>query len=255
MQAVVCGRCGAALGWRLVGEGRSESHPLPPASKTPAKEWTVLPHAPSTEAIALRSLAPPAACLTLERGWWTYEYCHGARMTQFHKTGKDGGRSPEWSLGTPSASDAVEVPAALALPPGHYTTHFLTRGGQPCDELGGAGRTTEVRFACCVDATREFPTLAEVVETSLCRYAATVCVPELCVRVPPPTPTPPPVAAEGPPPVFVALVDSILGDGVGLMRELEGRGGAASTSVGATLPEGTQVPVGWAGWIAQVRFG
>ena len=108
-----------------------------------------------------------------------------------------------------------------------------------------------------MESSREAPSLSEVVETSLCRYTATVCVPELCVRVPPPPspPPPPPGGAAGPPPLFVALIDRILGDGTSLVLELEGRGGEARVPAGATLPESAGVPKGWAAGINAVRFG
>ena len=37
-------------------------------------------------------------CITLEKGWWSYKWCHRKEIHQFHKE-PDGTVSTKWSLG------------------------------------------------------------------------------------------------------------------------------------------------------------
>mmetsp|Transcript_29614 Transcript_29614/g.40696 ORF Transcript_29614/g.40696 Transcript_29614/m.40696 type:complete len:583 (-) Transcript_29614:57-1805(-) len=151
-------------------------------------------------------------CGLFQHEYWTYEWCHRSRMSQFHMEPTDGGfvKAPNWSLGNYSRSIIVRKNGDFlneSAPIVKVIDFFVD--GQHCDETN-SGRRTEVHIQCCeglplqnyipvshfashlhnllrspnLDAAMNpvLPpaTLNSIVETELCSYKATVCTPLLC---------------------------------------------------------------------------
>ena len=183
-------------------------------------------------------------CMELNKGWWTYQWCHEREIRQYHKKQDKSNKadlSQNWSLGKfsetksndfwmkkiqrheklktvrdrrqkfiqdqnepkkpnpvhpskfipndSSSSDTTNDSQSRGLELVYYS-QFFTRG-QPCDELGGEGRQTEVRFHCCggdpnkplppkdssiyLDAVKEALQFTSVEEASICHYIINMC--------------------------------------------------------------------------------
>ena len=150
-------------------------------------------------------------CFYRIEGWWTYEFCHGKGIRQYHQDDNQV-VTATFSLGafdaaaTRAAHDARgEVAAATSAGSGGeatapYHAHVFT-GGTPCD-LTDLERETEVRFTCARqsagggvgvesgDAEREKLNAADanvnaierIDEASTCRYTMTFTTPSLCAH-------------------------------------------------------------------------
>ena len=195
---VACSRCSAVVGWHFVrqqlgGEAAAPAPALPEAAVAAAAAAAalpahgVVPYLEEEVAARLQHLSV-APCLSYPNpgGWWTYTFCHGVKVEQYHE-------STRWSMGTfadqgrvsgegqagaeegagaslrphfsplshahapphthppPPSPCALQkerlTPSASMLQRGYYTSHFYTNG-QHCDETG-KGRATEVQFYCC----------------------------------------------------------------------------------------------------------
>lgn len=204
--SIVCSQCGTHVGWAFAPvSSLPSSAPAPPAgplSTAPARRTPEqrLPRAveyvPGEEAERLGSLQHQ--CLLLQKGWWTYEYCHKTSVRQLHIA--NGKVETAWSLGQYQPSKSGPGP----YDPQWYASHFYA-GGQVCHETRSS-RSTEVQFFCCesvkdsasaqaaplpdqpsaspTPATRAVdplsPWIASVTEPALCQYQFKVCLPTLC---------------------------------------------------------------------------
>jgi len=119
------------------------------------------------------------ACVLRVEDWWTYEYCAGAHVRQFH--GGEGGEAVDaFMLGRVNESrasslDAVHLDASSPAGDARYVATTYD-GGDPCD-LTGEPRSVEVRFVCA-EGGRD--ALHSVREPSTCAYVAVVGVAALC---------------------------------------------------------------------------
>ncbi|KAI9330343.1 hypothetical protein DFJ73DRAFT_781911 [Zopfochytrium polystomum] len=113
-------------------------------------------------------------------GWWTYEFCHGGQLRQYHPLPPVIERDfphkkQDYILGTalpPGAASLGEYSV------GGQTAKYLSQtweGGTVC-QVGDTGpREVEVRYFC--GETAGIPLVHEVAS---CRYVAVVHVPRLC---------------------------------------------------------------------------
>ncbi|KAJ9504962.1 hypothetical protein QJQ45_021453 [Haematococcus lacustris] len=141
-------------------------------------------------------------CLYRQEGLWTYEMCYKQQTRQFRQVGSpppggraspadpgvmvglwqdgQGSRSEDFSCGKFTGDEqqdpGIKYDGSTASVPLVYVSHNMTGGAQCL--LTGAGRTSEVRFTCLLDAhdnmiisVKEFPT---------CNYIYTVATPFLC---------------------------------------------------------------------------
>jgi hypothetical protein len=127
-----------------------------------------------------------STCLNFTQGYWTYQYCHPFRASQYHKN-QDGsvglayelGRVPRGVKDPPMKFVARERIArestvVLEAQPGHHRrlAVALTEGGQKCDETASQRKST-VLFECPASwhsAVLEAGKLVGVVETATCEY-------------------------------------------------------------------------------------
>jgi hypothetical protein len=130
-------------------------------------------------------LAELPSCITLEKGWWSYKWCHKKEIRQFH-TEADGTLGQDWSLGKfDTSGKKFRAGGAASKTTGKqnafYSQFFI--GGQKCDETGG-GRSTEVKFYCCDDNKGTY--IQGITEPATCKYSLKICAPSLCKASAPP---------------------------------------------------------------------
>ncbi|XP_059082809.1 protein OS-9-like [Tigriopus californicus] len=114
-----------------------------------------------------------APCLLRTKDWWTYEFCYGKSVRQFHmEDNRPSGKimslgqydhDYEWKEG--------EGVAGLK----HHSQFYLN--GSACD-LTGSLRQTEVRFICNSDAIVD--AIVQVDEPVSCEYVLTVATSKIC---------------------------------------------------------------------------
>lgn len=154
-------------------DGKSGDGDAASAAASAAAEAEAAAPLPSTLVASLSG-----ACFLRMEDWWTYEYCHGKHVRQFHG-GAEGGDLDEFFLGHFNASraapDTIHRDAAAAAGDARYVTTTYD-GGEPCD-LTGAPRSVEVRYVCA-DGGRD--ALHAVREPATCAYTLTVGVAALC---------------------------------------------------------------------------
>jgi Glucosidase II beta subunit-like protein len=201
-----------------VTESKLQSSTVTKGTKSeiaPSAEPMVLQHATkstqrnemTTSKIEMRLEELKSICGQIHKGWWSYEWCYGESITQFHI---------EYNVET----NTIQVESVLdmgryetrnisldieALPPNEYAedTPELARvtdvysGGNVCDENGEA-RAVHVHMICCSDSIAQQhngmlhkqgnPVASNIAvfvdieedEDVLCLYNATVCTPLLC---------------------------------------------------------------------------
>ncbi|XP_034022575.1 protein OS-9 isoform X2 [Thalassophryne amazonica] len=118
-----------------------------------------------------------AACLVKTKGWWTYEFCHGQYISQYHleETEIKGDilflgyyeSEFDWSNETAKASKQHRLKRY------HSQTYV---NGSKCD-LNGNPRETEVRFVC-EEGSSDY--IARVDEPQSCRYVLTIHTSRTC---------------------------------------------------------------------------
>lgn len=124
------------------------------------------------------------SCLFYTEGWWTYKFCYGESVSQFHAeqtvvTSDDGKKTIETStplsfdLGSWNAS--MTIVNATETSPAYASQWYVQ--GQECD-LVNLKRGTEFRFFCNKDLSEA--KLVDMEETSTCEYLATVETPHVC---------------------------------------------------------------------------
>ncbi|KAJ1803017.1 Protein OS-9 [Coemansia sp. RSA 2598] len=133
-------------------------------------------------------------CILFSVGWWTYEYCHGSHVRQFHKFEPDGdgvvytveymlGRheslqpAPAPIDGSGGTREKAEVLDTQVVRIGRK--RFLTQvwgGGTECD-LTGKPRQVEIQFHCDPNGPER---VALVEEIMTCYYVMVINTPRLC---------------------------------------------------------------------------
>ncbi|XP_037345898.2 protein OS-9 isoform X3 [Pungitius pungitius] len=118
-----------------------------------------------------------AECLVKTKDWWTYEFCHGQHIRQYHLEDTEikgdilflGHYESEfdWSNETAKASKQHRLKRY------HSQTYV---NGSKCD-LNGTPRETEVRFVC-EESSADY--IARVDEPQSCRYVLTVHTSRTC---------------------------------------------------------------------------
>ncbi|XP_028260721.1 protein OS-9 [Parambassis ranga] len=118
-----------------------------------------------------------APCLVKTKDWWTYEFCHGQHIRQYHLEDTEikgdilflGYYESEfdWSNETAKASKQHKLK--------RYHTQTYVNGSK-CD-LNGSPRETEVRFIC-EEGSGDY--IARVDEPQSCRYVLTIHTSRTC---------------------------------------------------------------------------
>ncbi|KAI1120871.1 glucosidase II beta subunit-like protein-domain-containing protein [Nemania abortiva] len=149
-------------------------------------------------------------CLHYMSGWWSYRFCYGQEVVQFHAIAssvKSGppmrdvntaeyvlGRVPDPHLASRSSrrgrqqNDQADPPAAAPAPP---NTDLQVKGdqrylvqrmgdGTVCD-LTGRERTIEIQYHCSPESTQD--RIGWIKEVTTCSYLMMINTPRLCVDV------------------------------------------------------------------------
>ncbi|GAA5966599.1 hypothetical protein JCM3765_005670 [Sporobolomyces pararoseus] len=148
-------------------------------------------------------------CIYLKQNWFTYSFCYGSEIRQFHAVQVAGsptpkedpnaeaytlGHSPEPSIYSSNpkyGSGSLQLAKKEALIPstlgglegvgldesGRYLVQ-IWEGGTTCDKTG-LPRTVEVQFHC---NTQTIDRIALIRETSICRYVLLIHTPRLCAE-------------------------------------------------------------------------
>jgi len=110
------------------------------------------------------------SCLYRLEGWWTYEFCYGKHLRQFHQE-KDKPIRPqdEYFMGFNNELIAAETKD------NYYAAQY--DGGTVCD-INGQQRRSEIRFVC----NNERPTsnIMDINEPFSCSYTVAIHTPLLC---------------------------------------------------------------------------
>ncbi|GAA5821222.1 hypothetical protein JCM11251_004520 [Rhodosporidiobolus azoricus] len=141
-------------------------------------------------------------CLYQKQGWFTYSFCYGSEIRQFHEIRvanspgpSEDPQSDSYTLGvapepvtslSPAVRDRVEtemvIPSRLGGGEsggwdegGRYLSQTW-EGGTVCDKTG-LPRTVEVQYHC---NTQTIDHIALIRETSICRYVLLIHTPRLC---------------------------------------------------------------------------
>jgi len=158
-----------------------------------------MPPAQVMELAETKLKALRGACLKIEKGYWSYEFCYREGVFQFHGPNRQAA-DLVWSLGTYDASSPKLVSSVDKKNGGEnqylYMIHrFL--GGQGCDETNQP-RESQALFFCCPSVQDEgspqdqYGTSEEggsfhgmikfesIEERELCNYTLSLCSPLLC---------------------------------------------------------------------------
>ncbi|GAA6027810.1 hypothetical protein JCM8097_001729 [Rhodosporidiobolus ruineniae] len=139
-------------------------------------------------------------CLYQKQNWFTYSFCYGNEIRQFHEIRVPGSVGPSedphhdaYTLGvapepspptgnSPSSRQELQIPSRLGGGDGigwDEGGKYLTQtweGGTICDRTG-LPRTVEVQYHC---NTQTLDRIALIRETSICRYVMLIHTPRLC---------------------------------------------------------------------------
>ncbi|KAL3669658.1 hypothetical protein V7S43_005042 [Phytophthora oleae] len=136
----------------------------------------------------LQPLGDARTCVTRNEGWWTYEFCFGRSLRQYHRDG-DGRITAEFSLGKFDTAGNRELErTGSALVSEHIdATHDVSRPaylelydhGTFCKEFEShAPRKAKVFYYCSQGGTSHH--ILTVKETQTCAYTVKVSSPVLC---------------------------------------------------------------------------
>jgi len=121
--------------------------------------------------VSVKELMAPlsSACSYRLSGWWTYEFCYGKHLRQFHQE-KDMPLRPqdEFYLGRQDGSEEG------TQHPEYYSEIYSE--GSTCD-ITGSKRTTEMRFYCSSEANT---IITDIKEPFSCQYIVSISTPYLC---------------------------------------------------------------------------
>ena len=133
-----------------------------------------------TAAAASRVLEPGLAlaglkanCLYRMEGWWTYEFCFGVGVKQFHHDQQSGARVSEFVMGRYDST----VSRLVVDGEGKQVRQRYV-GGTVCD-LSGQPRSVEVRYLCN-DKPNGITFVGELQEPATCQYSLAVLTPLVC---------------------------------------------------------------------------
>ncbi|KAE9317911.1 hypothetical protein PF001_g6622 [Phytophthora fragariae] len=148
--------------------------------------------ADDNDLFTVRSLLQPLedahTCVTRNEGWWTYEFCFGRSLRQYHRDG-DGRITADFSLGKfDTAANRELERSGSALVSEHIdATHDVSRPaylelydhGTFCKEFEShAPRKAKVFYYCSQGGTSHH--ILTVKETQTCSYTVKVSSPVLC---------------------------------------------------------------------------
>nr|XP_051688856.1 protein OS-9 isoform X2 [Oryctolagus cuniculus] len=133
-----------------------------------------------------------APCLLKTKDWWTYEFCYGRHIQQYHMEDSEIKGEVLYLGYYQSAFDWDDETAKASKQHRLKRYHSQTYGnGSKCD-LNGRPREAEVRFLCDDSAGISGDYIDRVDEPLSCSYVLTIRTPRLC---PHPLLRPPPSAA------------------------------------------------------------
>lgn len=145
-----------------------------------------------TDLFTVRSLLQPLAdattCVKRNEGWWTYEFCFGQGIRQYHRD-SDGRITAEFSLGKfdTSKNDELEASGGALVFEHVDATHDVARPaylelyghGTFCKEFDNhAPREAKVFYYCSQGGTSHH--ILAVKEVQTCSYTLKVSSPVLC---------------------------------------------------------------------------
>jgi len=107
-------------------------------------------------------------CIYRWEGWWTYEFCYGKHVRQFHQE-QDGSIPSQYLLGQ-------DVGTTSGAPADDFYSEEY-ESGSFCD-VTGKGRTCELRFHCAPHS--EVSVIYSLSEPSSCNYVMRIDTPLLC---------------------------------------------------------------------------
>jgi hypothetical protein len=107
-------------------------------------------------------------CIYRWEGWWTYEFCYGKHIRQFHQE-QDGSIPAQFFLGQETGTTSG-VPG-----PDYYSIEY--EAGSTCD-LTGKPRTCEIRIYC--QQNSDVSMFTSIKEPSSCNYVVRIDTPHLC---------------------------------------------------------------------------
>jgi len=108
------------------------------------------------------------SCTFRWEGWWTYEFCYGKYVRQFHQ-GKNGELGDQYYLGYDEGDSKTQEN------PLYYSIFY--ENGTPC-ELTGQPRSSEIRIRCAPNDVTS--TIRDIVEPSSCKYILWINTPYVC---------------------------------------------------------------------------
>ncbi|XP_004429391.1 PREDICTED: protein OS-9 isoform X4 [Ceratotherium simum simum] len=151
--------------------------------------------APAYQGPGIPELLSPmkdAPCLLKTKDWWTYEFCYGRHIQQYHMEDSEIKGEVLYLGYYQSAFDWDDETAKASKQHRLKRYHSQTYGnGSRCD-LNGRPREAEVRFLCDEGAGISGDYIDRVDEPLSCSYVLTVRTPRIC---PHPLLRPPPSAA------------------------------------------------------------
>lgn len=188
-------------------------HPAPEESILTDAEYQLTEKERLKQGLARgKELLAPIKCIYYTNGWFTYEYCHGRHIRQFHRpppklgTHNRAERPPlfEYYLGRNSRSEdaAATSPktrnnhdrtnkeneiektdvvdgeefAQVGLEDGTIYITFNYNDGTLCD-VTGKRRTAKVHFFCNQQQEEH---ISQISEPSICNYVVSIQTPRLC---------------------------------------------------------------------------
>ncbi|XP_051499695.1 protein OS-9 [Apus apus] len=151
-----------------------ECHLPPPTTPDPEEESRLYNGSGVTELLRPMAAAP---CLVKTKDWWTYEFCYGRHIQQYHMEESEIKGDILFLGYYQSALDWDKEMAEASKQ--HRLRRYHSQSyvnGSRCD-LTGRAREAEVRFVCEEGAADR---LARVDEPQSCRYVLTVQTGRLC---------------------------------------------------------------------------
>jgi len=168
-----------------------------PVESTDDEAKTKTEDASPANVIKLLSPMKDGPCLFYTKGWWSYEFCYGREVKQYHfengaiqgetiSLGKfesdyDWSKTEAWEASAASAKEASAWEAstkAKAKKRKHHSQYYVD--GSKCD-LTGEPRKTEVRFKCDESLKgSDTDVISEIEEPSSCTYLFTVSTIRIC---------------------------------------------------------------------------
>ncbi|XP_053410672.1 protein OS-9 isoform X1 [Nycticebus coucang] len=152
--------------------------------------------APAYQGPGIPELLSPmrdAPCLLKTKDWWTYEFCYGRHIQQYHMEDSEIKGEVLYLGYYQSAFDWDDETAKASKQHRLKRYHSQTYGnGSKCD-LNGRPREAEVRFLCDEGAGISGDYIDRVDEPLSCSYVLTIRTPRLCPHPllrPPPSATP-----------------------------------------------------------------